>query len=186
MSNLIDFLFDKKKFSYWPIFFTSLRLFLIIPFLYFLSIKSSIAVILFLISIFSDFLDGFLARKLNSVTNFGKIMDPFVDKIFIGSIVIFLSFFEFFEWSIAFLFLIKEFFLIFFGVILILSKKRFAVQSNLIGKICGVGIYFLVFLKILDFVFDLNIFEVRIFKFIYYLVFIILLIYPIFEYKKIL
>jgi CDP-diacylglycerol--glycerol-3-phosphate 3-phosphatidyltransferase len=184
MSNLKNFLFDKSKFSYWPIFFTSSRLFLIIPFLYFLNLRSFITIILFLISIFSDFLDGFLARRLNSVTNFGKIFDPFVDKIFIGAILIFFSISGFFRWPVSILFIIKEFFLIFFAIVLIFSKKRFAVQSNLIGKICGVGIYFLVFLKILDFIFILNFSGNKIFNFFYYLLFIVLLIYPIFGYKK--
>jgi CDP-diacylglycerol--glycerol-3-phosphate 3-phosphatidyltransferase len=39
--------------------------------------------VLFLISMVSDFLDGYLARKLNQVSQFGKIADPLMDKFFI-------------------------------------------------------------------------------------------------------
>src|SRR5687767_1421112 len=38
---------------------------------------------LFLIAAFSDYLDGYIARKYNLMTTFGRIADPFVDKIFI-------------------------------------------------------------------------------------------------------
>ena len=43
---------------------------------------------LFIVVAFSDALDGYLARRGNLVTNFGRIADPFVDKVLvIGSMV---------------------------------------------------------------------------------------------------
>lgn len=39
------------------------------------------AVLLFLASCFTDFLDGYLARKLNILSNFGAFLDPVADKV---------------------------------------------------------------------------------------------------------
>jgi cardiolipin synthase len=39
----------------------------------------------------SDFLDGFLARKLNSVSEFGAILDPFADRLAVISVSISLN-----------------------------------------------------------------------------------------------
>ncbi len=49
------------------------------------------ALILFIVASFSDFFDGYLARKYNSVSELGEILDPISDKILIVFIFIALS-----------------------------------------------------------------------------------------------
>ena len=52
-----------------------------------------VAFVLFLIAAFTDFLDGYLARRWNLVTAFGRVADPFADKVLIaGSLVTLLQF----------------------------------------------------------------------------------------------
>ena len=51
------------------------------------------AFVVFLVAAFSDFVDGWLARRWGMVTAFGRVADPFVDKVLTsGSFVILLKF----------------------------------------------------------------------------------------------
>ena len=53
--------------------------------------KDIICGILFLIAALTDFLDGYLARKYNLVTDLGKVMDAIADKILVNGVLILLA-----------------------------------------------------------------------------------------------
>jgi CDP-diacylglycerol--glycerol-3-phosphate 3-phosphatidyltransferase len=56
-----------------------------------LNLKYIIGGILFLIASLTDFLDGYLARKNNQVTDFGKVLDSIADKMLVNGILIILA-----------------------------------------------------------------------------------------------
>ncbi len=55
-----------------------------------IDIKYIYAGIIFVIGSLTDFIDGFIARKFNQVTDLGKFLDPIADKLFVNSTVIIL------------------------------------------------------------------------------------------------
>lgn len=53
-----------------------------------IDVKYVVAGIIFIIASFTDFLDGYLARKKNQVTDLGKMLDAIADKILVNPILI--------------------------------------------------------------------------------------------------
>lgn len=64
------------------------------PFVLFVNYRHnfSLGIPLFIFAAFSDAIDGSLARTRNQITNFGKLFDPFADKLLIGSMLVLLLF----------------------------------------------------------------------------------------------
>ncbi len=57
-----------------------------------ISLKYIIAGIIFLIASLTDFLDGYLARSRNMVTDFGKVADAIADKVLVNGLLIILAY----------------------------------------------------------------------------------------------
>ena len=53
--------------------------------------KYFVAGVLFILASITDFLDGYIARKYNMITDFGKFIDAIADKILVNSVLIILA-----------------------------------------------------------------------------------------------
>ena len=90
--------------------------------------------ILCLVAAITDFLDGYVARKRNEITEVGKIIDPLADKILVAVLAI--KLYEIGELNIYFLVIIVLRDLIILTAALVISVKlKKVLPSNLLGKI---------------------------------------------------
>ena len=108
-----------------------------------------ILIALFCISVWLDFFDGYLARKLSQETELGKILDPIADKLMVFFIVVALiikSNFPLLLWIFIFL---RDILILAAGLILMKGKKKIT-PSILIGKITFASLGFLILVFILD------------------------------------
>lgn len=90
--------------------------------------------ILFLIASYTDYLDGKFARKYNTITSFGQIMDPLSDKILIVSMLIcFVS--EGLVSPLAVVLIAAREFIVTSVRLIVLQNKGEVVSANFFGKL---------------------------------------------------
>lgn len=94
----------------WPNFITFLRLIMVPIFGYLLISKQEYiaALLIFWVAGISDLLDGWLARKTNTVSALGQIGDPIADKALTGVAWVGLSLLGVIPWWATFLILLRE------------------------------------------------------------------------------
>ena len=108
-----------------------------------------VALALFCIASFTDFLDGYLARRDNLVTNFGKFMDPLADKLLVCSALICLSSMGKLATWITLLIIAREF--IISGFRLVASDNGVVIAASYWGKFKTVSHMAMIIMLILDF-----------------------------------
>lgn len=105
------------------------------------------AALVFVLSGITDVVDGYIARHFNMVSNFGKVYDPFVDKLMQITAVVCLAIAEIIPVWIILVVLVKELAMIVIGGILYL--KKIVVYSHWYGKAATVVFYTIIFVMIL-------------------------------------
>ena len=106
------------------------------------------AAIILALSGLSDLVDGKIARKLNQISNLGKMLDPIADKltVFAIAIILYIKFssassesLRAFSW-VFLIFIIKDLLMLFAGLIMILLGLK-PCAAEIFGKIATVAFY---------------------------------------------
>ena len=105
------------------------------------------ALALFAAASFTDFLDGYIARKNNIVTNFGKFMDPLADKLLVSSALICLIALDRIPAWVVIIIIAREF--IISGFRLIASDNGIVIAASYLGKFKTVSHMALIMLLII-------------------------------------
>ncbi len=131
-----------------------LRMFLFIPLLFLTDLHDPnqrfYLLALIFIAYVTDVLDGYFARKLNQITEMGKIIDPLADKVLVTAIVIKLYLIgeltDLFFWTV-----ILRDVLIFIGGIFVSKIIGKVLPSNKLGKLTVFVIGIFIVIVITDF-----------------------------------
>ena len=92
-----------------------------------------IAYILVILAGLTDLLDGYLARKFNIVSDFGALMDPLADKIFVTGTMLIAIEYKLMPAFIAVLVLCREFMVT--GLRTLAAKKQIVISADRWGKL---------------------------------------------------
>ena len=117
---------------------TVFRMILIVPFVFVMltdvcgAAGKWIALALFVGASLTDLLDGYIARKYNLVTNFGKFMDPLADKLLVSAALICLTAMDRLAAWIVIVIISREF--IISGFRLIASDNGIVIAASYWGK----------------------------------------------------
>lgn len=91
------------------------------------------AFVLFLAASLTDFLDGWIARRFNLVTDFGKLMDPLADKILVTSAMVLLAVEGLLPAWFVIVVLFREFLVT--GVRMLALSQRTVIAADFWGKL---------------------------------------------------
>jgi len=102
---------------------------------------------IFLLASLTDFLDGYIARKYQMITTFGKFMDPLADKILVlAAMIVLLEQGRIPGWAVV-LILAREFIVTGIRLIVVSSNTSKVIAAGVLGKIkTNLQIFMVVFL----------------------------------------
>jgi len=90
------------------------------------------ALVIFAAASITDMFDGMLARKLNQITDFGKLFDPLADKVMVVTAMVCQALIGVFPWIAIIIVAVKELIMMLGGIFML--SKNVVVYSNYVGK----------------------------------------------------
>ncbi|NMA85057.1 MAG: CDP-diacylglycerol--glycerol-3-phosphate 3-phosphatidyltransferase [Epulopiscium sp.] len=108
-----------------------------------------IALAVFIIASFTDFLDGYIARSRNLITNLGKFLDPLADKMLVTSAMVGLVQLDRLSAWVVILIISREF--IVTGFRILAASEGIVIAASYWGKIKTVSQMFMVIVLLLPF-----------------------------------
>ena len=113
---------------------TLMRIMLVPVFLSYVNLDwRVVALVIFCIAAATDFIDGYLARKMGQVSNFGKIMDPVADKLLVlAALVSFVAEGKMAVWVVITV-LAREFLIS--ALRIVAAKEGVVIAADISGKI---------------------------------------------------
>jgi CDP-diacylglycerol--glycerol-3-phosphate 3-phosphatidyltransferase len=102
-----------------------------------------------IIAAITDILDGYLARKLNQITEFGKIIDPLADKILVVFVVLNLFFLGKIQPFYFYIIVVRDV-LILTGGLVVSKKLGRVLPSDYVGKATVLSISFTLLMVLLN------------------------------------
>lgn len=138
-----------------PNILTTIRFFLVGIFIYIFynpTIENNLqwSIVIFIIAGITDILDGYIARKYNMVTKWGKLMDPLADKLMLIVVLISLYTLQIVPLLVIIVVFIKELLMV-LGAIFLYKNRKTVVQSNFFGKAASVAFYVAIIALVFDF-----------------------------------
>ncbi|BEH90499.1 MAG: CDP-diacylglycerol--glycerol-3-phosphate 3-phosphatidyltransferase [Turicibacter sp.] len=100
---------------------------------YLIPYANLLGLIIFLLAAITDFIDGYVARKYNMITDFGKFMDPLADKLLVTAALLVLLENGLISGWVVFVILAREF--IVTGFRTIAASKGVVIAAGWLGKI---------------------------------------------------
>ena len=124
---------------------------LLLPFILASIRKDDLAVSLGLIAaaVLSDFLDGYLARRLNQISKLGKILDPVVDKVSIDALLITLVYSRGLPVWIPVAVIGRDLVTLFAGLF-VMGNARTILSSDLSGKVATTLLWGMIVVHVLN------------------------------------
>ena len=107
-----------------------------------------IALAIFIVASLTDTLDGYLARKNNQITNFGKFMDPLADKLLVSAAMICLVELHRIPGWVVIVIISREF--IISGFRLVASDNGIVIAASWWGKVKTITQMLMIILVIAD------------------------------------